>query len=178
MHAGCPLAGFVRFLHLLSTHPWKDRPLTVDPTSQLTPAQHRDIQSRFDQGKASKAVKGFCICSPSDLEGLFWAQEHMSSALQHRLVKLASRSLNLLQVQPSMAQRTCITKSCVLHDQVCLCTSLRQARLCLLAHISLYLWICFTERIRNNRIQGSRPIPKPPVSVKSLYLIPAAPPLA
>lgn len=96
--AACPLSGFTRFLHLLSMHPWKDRPLVVDPTFQLSPAQHRDIQSCFDHAKANKAAKGFSICSPFDVEGLFWAQDHMGSALRQRLVKLAAKSLSLLQV--------------------------------------------------------------------------------
>ena len=98
LDTGSPLAGFARFLHLLSTHPWRERPLIVDPTSQLSPAQHKAIQQHFDTAVANKAVKGFWVCSPADPQGLFWAQPHMASALRQRLVKLAAKSLSLLQV--------------------------------------------------------------------------------
>lgn len=104
-NAGSPLAGFIRFLHLLSTHPWQDRPLVVDPTTQLTPLQHRAIQTQYDHAKANKAAKGFCICSPTDLEGHFWAQQDMTTALRQRVVKLASKSLQLLQVSPYFSAR-------------------------------------------------------------------------
>jgi hypothetical protein len=107
--AGSPLAGFVRFLHLLRQHPWKDRPLIVDPSAELTPAQHKDIDRRFDAAKAKGQLRGFTICTPTDLDGSAWGQGSMSAGMRQRLVKLAGRSLQVLQVR-SMYQifRLCI----------------------------------------------------------------------
>jgi len=96
--AGSPLAGFVRFLQLLSQHPWKDRPLVVDPEAELTPAQHKDIDRRFDAAKAKGQLRGFTICTPTDLDGSAWGQGSMSTGMRQRLVKLAGRSLQVLQV--------------------------------------------------------------------------------
>lgn len=96
--AGSPLAGFVRFLHLLRQHPWKDRPLIVDPSAELTPAQHKDIDRRFDAAKAKGQLRGFTICTPTDLDGSAWGQGSMSAGMRQRLVKLAGRSLQVLQV--------------------------------------------------------------------------------
>lgn len=88
----------MRFLHLLSLHPWKDRPLVIDPAAELTPAQHKDIDRRFNTAKAAGGVRGFTICTPTDLDGSAWGQESMSPALRQRLVKLAGKSLQVLQV--------------------------------------------------------------------------------
>ena len=99
--SGSPVAGFARFLHLLSHHPWKDRPLVVDPSAELTPAQHKQIQSTFDVAKAAGAVCGFTVCTPGDLEGSAWGQEGVSPAMRQRLVKLASKSLDVLKVRQS-----------------------------------------------------------------------------
>ncbi len=96
--AGSPLAGFVRFLHLLSQHPWKDRPLVVDPEAELTPAQHKDIDRRFDAAKAQGQLRGFTICTSTDLDGSAWGQGSVSAGMRQRLVKLAGRSLQVLQV--------------------------------------------------------------------------------
>jgi len=96
--AGSPLAGFVRFLQLLSQHPWKDRPLMVDPEAELTPAQHKDIDRRFDAAKAQGQLRGFTICTPTDLDGSAWGQGSMSTGMRQRLVKLAGRSLQVLRV--------------------------------------------------------------------------------
>lgn len=82
----------------MSHHPWKDRPLIVDPSSQLTPAQHKHIQSTFDAAKAVGGVRGFSVCTPTDMGGSAWAQEGVSPAMRQRLVKLASRSLDILKV--------------------------------------------------------------------------------
>ena len=96
--AGSPVAGFARFLHLVGSHPWRERPLVVDPSAQLTPAQHKHIQSTFDAAKAEGGVKGFTICTPKDMEGSAWAQEGLSPAMRQRLVKLAGKSLEVLKV--------------------------------------------------------------------------------
>ncbi|KAL3158789.1 hypothetical protein ABBQ32_011516 [Trebouxia sp. C0010 RCD-2024] len=94
---GSPIAGFARFLHLLSQHPWRDRPLVVDPSAQLTPAQHKRIQATFDAAKASGGGRGFTVCSPNDMEGSAWGQEGVSPAMRQRLVKLAGKSLDALK---------------------------------------------------------------------------------
>lgn len=95
------MAGFTRFLYLLSHHPWKDRPLVVDPSAELTPAQHKQIQSTFDAAKAAGGVRGFTVCTPGDLQGSAWGQEGWSPAMRQRLVKLASKSLEILKVSQS-----------------------------------------------------------------------------
>jgi hypothetical protein len=97
--AGSPLAGFIRFLHLLSQHPWKDRPLVVDPEAELTPAQRKDIDRRFDAAKAQGQLRGFTICTLTDLDGSAWGQGSIGAGMRQRLVKLAGRSLQVLQVR-------------------------------------------------------------------------------
>ena len=82
----------------MSHHPWKDRPLIVDPSSQRTPAQHKHIQSTFDAAKAAGGVRGFSVCTPTDMGGSAWAQDGVSPAMRQRLIKLASKSLDVLKV--------------------------------------------------------------------------------
>ena len=96
--AGSPVAGFARFLHLLSTHPWKDRPLVLDPSQELSASQFKAIHAQFDASKAEGHARGFTVCTPTDLGGMAWGQAGMSQALRQRLVKLASKSLQVLQV--------------------------------------------------------------------------------
>lgn len=38
MFAGSRTSGFIRFLHLLSTHPWREQALIVDPNAELAAA--------------------------------------------------------------------------------------------------------------------------------------------
>lgn len=70
----------------------------VDPSAQLTPAQHKRIQATFDAAKASGGGRGFTVCSPNDMEGSAWGQEGVSPAMRQRLVKLAGKSLDALKV--------------------------------------------------------------------------------
>lgn len=96
---GSPVAGFARFLHLLSTHPWKDRPLVLDPSQELSASQFKAMHTQFDASKAEGHARDFTVCTPTDLRGLAWGQAGMSHALRQRLVKLASKSLQVLQNQ-------------------------------------------------------------------------------
>ena len=98
LFAGSPVAGFARFLHLLIHHPWTDQPLVVDPSAELTPSQHKQLQASFDAGKAAGGVQGFTVCTPSDLGGSAWGQEGLIPAMRQRLVKLASKSLDIVKV--------------------------------------------------------------------------------
>ena len=99
--AGSPLAGFARFLHLLSNHPWKDRPLIVDPSSQLTPKQHKHIQTTFDAAKADGGgVRGFTVCTPSDMGGSAWAQEGGEPCYAAEACQTGRQELGQSQGQP------------------------------------------------------------------------------
>ncbi|CAD7698748.1 unnamed protein product [Ostreobium quekettii] len=68
MPPASPLAGFARFLLLLSSWPWPDRPLVVDPTNELTADDHRAARNAFDVLKQSAAAPSTCmfICTPKD----------------------------------------------------------------------------------------------------------------
>jgi len=45
-------AGFLRFLRLLGEHPWRERPLVVDPGAALGPRALRDMEAAFAQARA------------------------------------------------------------------------------------------------------------------------------
>jgi hypothetical protein len=46
-NAGSPVAGFLRFLRLLSNHPWAERPLFVDPEGEMTADARREASADF-----------------------------------------------------------------------------------------------------------------------------------
>ena len=66
--------GFLRFLELLSTHPWHSRPLVVDPERQLSKAQRQAIVKRYDSRRAASTqhLPAMYICTAKDTESRHW----------------------------------------------------------------------------------------------------------
>ena len=56
LSAGSQIGGFLRFLHLLSAHPWRERALVVDPNDELAGADR----------EAALALHSRVSCAPHD----------------------------------------------------------------------------------------------------------------
>ncbi|KAK9799804.1 hypothetical protein WJX73_000582 [Symbiochloris irregularis] len=95
---GSPLAGFMRVLHLISHHPWKLRPLIVDPADAMTAASVAQAQQLFDTARAEKRAAPMALVTAHDLVAEQWTSTTQpSAAVLRRLVALAKSSLSALQ---------------------------------------------------------------------------------
>eukprot|EP00798_Chlamydomonas_sp_ICE-L_P031575 gene31575-6769_t len=90
------IAGFLRFLQLLATHPWAHRPLVVDPEKQLTQAVRRQLQRRFDERRSTGHGPALYVCTPKDLESSHWTSSSPSAEVMKHAVSLASKAYRLI----------------------------------------------------------------------------------
>ena len=58
------LAGFLRFLRLLGDHPWRERPLVVDPAAALSAQARREIDAAHSQVRAGCIWRDLRRCRP------------------------------------------------------------------------------------------------------------------
>lgn len=49
LHAGSRTSGFLRFLHLLSVHPWREQALIVDPNAELSGADREAAMAKHSK---------------------------------------------------------------------------------------------------------------------------------
>ena len=49
LHAGSRTSGFLRFLHLLSAHPWREQALVVDPNAELSTADREAAMGKHSK---------------------------------------------------------------------------------------------------------------------------------
>jgi len=95
---GSRITGFLRFLDLLSTQPWSQQPLVVDPERQLGQAQRRDILRQYNTRRGAKqAVPAMYIATPRDHGSSHWTSQRPSAEVTSHLVALAGRSGRLLR---------------------------------------------------------------------------------
>ncbi|GAX78374.1 hypothetical protein CEUSTIGMA_g5816.t1 [Chlamydomonas eustigma] len=96
---GSMLTGFMRFLELLSHHPWSTRPMVVDPEHQLSPQERRQISKTFDALRVDKHQKmpALFLCTSKDLESKHWTATNPTPDALQQLQARAFRTLRLLR---------------------------------------------------------------------------------
>ena len=96
--AGTSVAGFLRFLHLLASHPWSIQALIVDPAGDLTREARQQLLADHEASKQDGSAPALPIYSPADALSL-WTRYRPTKAVVGRLAKLAVQSLQALQVK-------------------------------------------------------------------------------
>ncbi|KAK9832639.1 hypothetical protein WJX81_006336 [Elliptochloris bilobata] len=91
------LAGFLRFLRILSGHPWRKRPLVVDPLGALGTQARRKIDAAHNAACTTGTGPAMALCMPLDPSGGAWTLPRPSLPVVLRLAALARRSLGALQ---------------------------------------------------------------------------------
>ena len=102
--AGHPLAGFLRFLQLLGTHTWQERPLVIGSAQELPPAQRSTLANLFTAGRRAGTLPAVVLATAKDPQGTAWTQRGPSGDVWRRLVLLARRGLQALQVNAYCGQ--------------------------------------------------------------------------
>ena len=62
LHAGSRTSGFLRFLHLLSVHPWREQTLVVDPNAELSAADREAAMAKHSKVNYSSEVNAAWDC--------------------------------------------------------------------------------------------------------------------
>jgi hypothetical protein len=90
------LAGFMRFLHLLSQHEWQSYPLLCDPANTLRNDEVKDALKAHRALLPSSSAAPCCLITAYDLEGTAWTKERPAAVLATRMRQLAASSLECL----------------------------------------------------------------------------------
>jgi len=104
--------GFLRFLHLLATFDWSERPLLVNFDDSLTPEDVDTIRKTFEQHRSQTKAERRCplwVAYPEDKTDNVWVTARPLSALiWRRVVALARKVLDVAQsyLLPTMSLRT------------------------------------------------------------------------
>ncbi|KAK9853898.1 hypothetical protein WJX84_008605, partial [Apatococcus fuscideae] len=93
---GTSMAGFMRFLYLLGSHPWSIQALIVDPAGDLTREARQQLLADHEAAKQDGSAPALPIYSPADAASL-WTRSRPTRAVVGRLAKLAIQSLQALQ---------------------------------------------------------------------------------
>ncbi|GFO37979.1 nucleolar protein 6-like [Plakobranchus ocellatus] len=94
---GSPIAGLLRFLHLLSTFNWKADPLMVNLNKDFKDEDFTTIPKEFQKNRAT--LPCMCICTPPDKQGTKWTKPQPTEPFLKRLIVLARESLAALESQ-------------------------------------------------------------------------------
>ncbi|KAM4576086.1 nucleolar protein 6 [Odontesthes bonariensis] len=92
-----PQAGFLRFLHLLSSFDWRNNPLVVNLNNQLTAADYTEIKNGFMASRESLPV--MFIATPKDKNVSMWTKRAPSVQMLQRVMMVAAESLKVLEHQ-------------------------------------------------------------------------------
>ena len=90
--------GFVRFLLLISTFEWAAQPLVIGTEAEPGAASLRQLHLLFEQARRQRAAPAMCIIAPFHTDLSFGQQYCPSKPLLHRLIVLARRALEDIQV--------------------------------------------------------------------------------
>ena len=97
--AGSTLVGFLRFLLLISTHNWAERPLVVAPEEERYTASLRHLHILYTEASKQHAAPAMCIIAPFHTDLSFGRRHCPSKPILHRLVVLARRASQDVQVR-------------------------------------------------------------------------------
>lgn len=88
------ITGFQRFLHLVSSYDWTNKPLIVNFNSELQAPDLEEINHHFANNRSQ--LPAMCIITPTERNSL-WTQEQPTRMILHRLTVLARESLRVLE---------------------------------------------------------------------------------
>lgn len=102
------VAGFCRFLELLSTHPWTSQPLLVDLNAEMTKSSIDLSMMQFDRARKQGTGPPMCIILPDDVQGKRWTASHPCKEVLNKARELARTTFlkivdmyNAVEVNPS-----------------------------------------------------------------------------
>lgn len=87
------VSGFQRFLHLLSSFDWANRPMIVNLNGDLQEADFEEIHQHFSNNRS--LLPNMCIVTPTERNSM-WTQEQPTKLILHRLQILARESSKCL----------------------------------------------------------------------------------
>eukprot|EP00058_Branchiostoma_floridae_P009064 XP_002594552.1 hypothetical protein BRAFLDRAFT_279825 [Branchiostoma floridae] len=94
---GSPAVGFLRFLHLLSTHDWKMNPLIVNFNRELKAADLQEISNQFTSCRSQLPI--MFIATPNNKLTSHWTKAKPTVQVLQRLISLSQEALKMLEVQ-------------------------------------------------------------------------------
>jgi U3 small nucleolar RNA-associated protein 22 len=96
---GSRVSGFLRFLHVLGTHPWAAAPLVGDIAAGDPGPARREVSARAHaaQRATEMGAPAMFITGPKDDECIGWTREHPTRAMLHRASVLARRAVQTLE---------------------------------------------------------------------------------
>lgn len=90
------LAGFMRFLHVLSQHEWQAYPLLCDPANSLRDEEIKEALKGHRALLPTSSAPACCLITPYDLEGSTWTKEGPAAVIVTRMRRLAATSLDCM----------------------------------------------------------------------------------
>ncbi|THD26912.1 Nucleolar protein 6 [Fasciola hepatica] len=94
--SGSPVAAFLRFLRLLATHDWEQKPLLIDLNEGFADVKKRRAAlACFESGR--ERLPAMVLCTPLDPSGSEWTALGPTRAGLRRLQQLAAHSRSLLR---------------------------------------------------------------------------------
>ncbi|XP_078616347.1 nucleolar protein 6-like [Branchiostoma floridae x Branchiostoma japonicum] len=94
---GSPAVGFLRFLHLLSTHDWKMNPLIVNFNRELKAADLQEISNQFTSCRSQLPI--MFIATPNNKLTSHWTKAKPTVQVLQRLISLSQEALKMLELQ-------------------------------------------------------------------------------
>ncbi|KAI8481867.1 Nucleolar protein 6 [Branchiostoma belcheri] len=89
--------GFLRFLHLLSTHDWKVNPLIVNFNGELKAPDLQEISNKFTSCRSQLPI--MFIATPTDRLTSHWTRAKPTAQILQRLISLSQEALKMLELQ-------------------------------------------------------------------------------
>ena len=90
------LAGFMRFLHLVSQHEWQAYPLLCDPTQALKDDEIKAALKAYRALLSTSSAPAVSLITPHDMEGSTWTKTGPSAVMTTRMRRLAATSLRCM----------------------------------------------------------------------------------
>ncbi|XP_038078124.1 nucleolar protein 6-like [Patiria miniata] len=94
---GSPLVGFLRFLHLLSSHDWQSAPVIINLNNELQDSDYDEIRQHFSEHRSQ--LPPMFLATPTDKLNSVWSQKQPAAQILRRLLELAKESLRVLTSQ-------------------------------------------------------------------------------
>ncbi|KAI8473415.1 MAG: Nrap protein [Monoraphidium minutum] len=101
------IAGLLRFLSLLATHPWGRAPLLVDPLREVGPDARRALVREYEARRAAGGAPAMFIASPRDMHTSRWTMERPSAGVLQHLVAAAAAAAEQLAALQERADAGC-----------------------------------------------------------------------
>ncbi|XP_022104719.1 nucleolar protein 6-like [Acanthaster planci] len=94
---GSPLVGFLRFLHLLSSHDWQSTAVIINLNNEMQDSDYDEIRQHFTEQRSQ--LPPMFLATPTDKLNSVWTQKQPTAQILRRLLVLAKESLRVLMSQ-------------------------------------------------------------------------------